>query len=280
MKNKLIECGDYENITGFKKENLEISKDILCTNIEIDSDYASRKTGYEKGNYHLINFNYDKISFLETKLIKILKDILKNYSDIKGDVLLVGLGNKDIVCDSLGHNVLKNIFIGQDEFNTKIKLKSLEPSVLGKTGIESFDIIKGVVNQIKPNMIIVIDTLAAGDFSRLFKSIQISNTSITPGSGVDNARKKISKNTLGIPVIVIGIPMLISVENLIEPLGLNLASQEEKRLFEVYKSLWVSPKDVDFAVKEFSYIISTAINESFYKEFNSQELAKLVRAYE
>lgn len=270
MKNKLLETSQ-QSIDGFKREDINLSARVTLSKIEIEPE-IEKKIGYENGSYRLFNFDYNQLYKDYNLIIKEIKNSLNELVSNPKKVLVVGLGNEGIVCDSLGARTVNKLLLlsENNEFKTHTIINGLIPNVLGVTGIESFDIIMGVTKQINPDLIICIDTLSANRYESLFKSIQISNTTITPGSGVKNARKKLSKDSLGKPIIVFGIPMLISLSNLVNSfVDTNIKIKNEE--------VWLSPKDVDFAVEEFSYIISKSINEYFYPEIKANQIEKMVK---
>ena len=174
----------------------------------------------KKGDYITISFkdvtdqtNYQNVlNILEREIKKIL-----DYTKIKKDntCLIIGLGNKDIISDALGNRTLKNIIVTRplyliDDYDKRYRNVSiLEPNVLGVTGVESYDIIEGVIKKIKPDFVIAIDSLCASNIERLNRTIQISNTGIEPGSGIGNNKKELSYETLSIPVIAIGVPTVV-----------------------------------------------------------------------
>lgn len=174
----------------------------------------------KKGDYITISFkdvtdqtNYQNVlNILEREIKKIL-----DYTKIKKEntCLIIGLGNKDIISDALGNRTLKNIIVTRplyliDDYDKRYRNVSiLEPNVLGVTGVESYDIIEGVIKKIKPDFVIAIDSLCASNIERLNRTIQISNTGIEPGSGIGNNKKELSYETLSIPVIAIGVPTVV-----------------------------------------------------------------------
>ncbi len=201
----------------FTKESYQ-EKDIQVDYIQLDSNNTLKK---KKGDYITISFNdiTDSTNFnnVLSVLVKELKRIFK-LTKIKDNdkCLIIGLGNSKSTPDSLGYETLKNIVVTRhlyeigDVSKEYRNISILEPNVLGNTGIESKDVILGVVNEIKPDFIIAIDSLAALNIDRCQKTIQITNTGIHPGSGIGNNRGEISKDTIKIPVIAIGIPTVVS----------------------------------------------------------------------
>lgn len=204
---------------NFKKylQDSYIENNIHVDYIKLDKNNILKKMA---GDYITISFEdiTDKTNFSNvlTILIKELKRIFQ-LTNIKPDdkVLIIGLGNNKSTPDSLGYEVLKNITVTRHLFildNVKgyRNISILEPNVFGNTGIESKDIILGVVKEIKPNFIIAIDSLSAFSIDRMQKTIQITNTGISPGSGIGNNRGEISQKNLKIPVIAIGVPTVVS----------------------------------------------------------------------
>lgn len=204
---------------NFKKylQDSYIENNIQVDYVKLNKNNILNKT---EGDYITISFEdiTDKTNFFNVLniLIKELKRILK-LTNIKPDdkVLIIGLGNNKSTPDSLGYEVLKNITVTRhlfilDKVEGYRNISILEPNVFGNTGIESQDIIMGAVKATKPDFIIAIDSLAAFSIDRMQRTIQITNTGISPGSGIGNNRGEISKNILKIPVIAIGVPTVVS----------------------------------------------------------------------
>lgn len=201
-----------------------------------------------KYEYSTIYLN-NKINMYEVIIKTLEKELERMYklTNIynKQKCLIVGLGNPKSTSDSLGHYVLININVTRhlqsvSDMNSKKIVSILEPNVYGNTGIESFELIKGVVDKIKPDYIIIIDSFCTNNIKRLNNVIQISNCGIRPGSGIGNKRHEISNKNIKIPVIVIGIPTIM--------------------INSSYKDLIITTIDIDLKVKYFGKIISNAIN--------------------
>ena len=203
-------CDDFLK-DNYKENGIEVSYVSLKEKNSLNK---------EKGDYITISFdditdktNYENVLKV---LIKELKRILKLTKIKKSDkVLIIGLGNNKSTPDSLGYEVLKNIVVTRhlyllDEVLEYRNVSILEPNVFGNTGIESKDIILGVIKETNPDFLIVVDSLASLGVERIQKTIQITNTGISPGSGIGNKRMEISKNTINIPVIAIGVPTVVS----------------------------------------------------------------------
>ena len=206
-----------DEVAGLECE--EEKKDgAKITRVKVLNEEGEKALNKKKGNY--ITIDLKKVSNLSDNEKENLEDIIseeisklsnKFLNSSEDEVLIVGLGNNDLVCDSLGSKVIENI-----EVTRHIKkyypqflkdgargISSFAPSVMGKTGIETLEIIQGIANKIKPKLIIAIDSLASRSIERVNKSIQISDTGIIPGGGVGNARMGITYDNLGIPVIAV-----------------------------------------------------------------------------
>lgn len=214
----LVEQIDDNNKDGITTKVYE-DNNIKITDVEVDES-GSKKIGKKPGDYITIEFE-DVTDFNNKEDVKIifskkLKEIL-NKTNIKKDdkCLVIGLGNDKSTPDSLGPLTVENTLVtnhlfmyGEIEEGFR-SVSAMIPGVTGTTGIETSDLIKSVVEGTKPDFLIIIDALASQALSRVNKTIQISNTGIHPGSGVGNSRKEISKDTIGIPVIAIGIPTVV-----------------------------------------------------------------------
>lgn len=196
----------------------EVINNIKISRVVMDKNNLLNK---KEGNYITIELtditNYEDRENVGKVLVKEIKDIL-NKNNIKDnyECLVIGLGNKKSTPDALGPMVIDNILVTRHlfELNADVKegirkVSAIIPGVMGNTGIETIDIIKGIVDNVKPKFIIVIDSLCASSIERLNKTIQLTDTGIHPGSGIGNMRKEISKDTLGIPVIAIGVPTVV-----------------------------------------------------------------------
>ena len=193
------------------QKNIE---NINVTEVILDENNALNK---KKGKYITLEFEDITDSENADKVCSVLEVVLKDIIEIKKDSygLIVGLGNDKSTPDSLGPLTINKIIVTNhiyllDELSDNFKrLSAINPGVMGETGIETSDIIESVVSRIKPDYLIVIDSLASKSIERLNKTIQITDTGIHPGSGIGNKRKEISYDTLGIPVIAIGVPTVV-----------------------------------------------------------------------
>ncbi len=217
----------YEEVESLEidgvKQSEYIHKDVKIHKTVVE-EMGSKQLNKKPGIYYTVDCsdyfltNYNSYDDLEEVLIETLKTMFKELNiGEKSSCLVVGLGNEKITPDSLGPAVVNNIFVTSHLFALQPeniqkgfrKVSSLIPRVMGDTGIETFEIVDAITKRIKPDFLIVIDALAARNIQRVNQTIQLTNTGIHPGSGVGNSRKEISTETLGIPVIAIGVPTVV-----------------------------------------------------------------------
>lgn len=246
------------------------------------------------GTYVSITFEHLNDMDLRDNVIHVMVDQLhqimeKSCKDSAIErILIVGLGNSMVVADALGPQVCKKIMVTshlfkQENVTLEEGMKSvscLTPGVMGQTGIESSEIIQGVCDMVKPSMLIVIDALATKSMNRINRMIQISDTGIEPGSGVGNIRKAIDKETLGIPVIVVGVATVVdvmsiarhTVEVCYEYDNVRLREEKLNRILdelmeEDSMQLIVTPKQMDEELVHLSEVIATSINTALHENF-------------
>lgn len=215
----------------------------------------------------------------------IAKNLLKlaeGYT--KDEILIVGLGNREVTPDALGPYVVDNLFVTRhlikeygDEFKKRNKLgnvSAISPGVMGQTGMETSEIIKGIIEETHPKLIIVVDALASRSINRLNTTVQLTDTGISPGSGIGNNRKALNEETLGVKVIALGVPTVVDAVTIVAD---TLTQYMEKMEFdenEIYQfvteirnqtmdNMFVTPKNIDEAVKRISYTVSEALNSCF-----------------
>ncbi len=251
---------------------------IKETTICITNENGANVVGKPKGTYITIEGVdlSDPDEDFHKKFSRIFSETLNKMLQKYKHILAVGLGNALMTADSLGPLVIQNLYITRhllkeglikdDDYRC---ISALVPGVMAQTGMESGEIIKGVTDHLKPDVILIIDALAAQNASRLNRTIQISNTGISPGSGVGNHRKEITKDTMGVEVIAVGVPTVISVPTIVND-ALSLFDDHEDIHLENYiapelAEMYVTPKNVDEAVKKISYTISEGINRIVHK---------------
>ena len=212
-------------LDGIESEKEEIDENIKVERVKITNENGQNAIGKPIGNYITIDVKSLKIAQEEEiqkaaeTLSKELKKVIDTHIDNQGEVLVVGLGNIYVTPDSLGPKVINEIEVTRHIINylpqyvkegTRM-VSAISPGVLGTTGIETMEILKGIVDNIKPKLVIVIDALASRSIERISSTVQLSDTGIVPGAGVGNTRSEISKETLGIPVVAIGIPTVVDI---------------------------------------------------------------------
>ena len=208
---------NLEEIDGIEIENKEVDPNLKVTKVDITNQNGEQAIGKPIGTY--ITIDIQKLRLAEEAeiqksaeiLSEELKEIINKHIESKDDILVVGLGNIYVTPDSLGPKVINDIdvtrhiikYLPQYIDENSRPVSAISPGVLGTTGIETLEILEGVVKEIKPKLLIVIDALASRSIERISSTIQLSDTGIVPGAGVGNTRKEISKYSLGIPVIAI-----------------------------------------------------------------------------
>ncbi len=261
-----------------EEEKLE---DITVTRVKIINEDGERALDKKRGNY--ITIDVKKINNIteekEKKIIdtfsKELTEIIKKHVNNNEEILVVGLGNLYATPDSLGSKVVQNIEITRHikiylpdaiDKNTR-SVSAITPGVLGTTGIETVEIVKGIVDNIKPKLVIAIDSLCSKNIDRINKSIQISDTGIVPGGGVGNKRLELSEETLNIPVIGIGVPTVLDAATIVlDTLKVCEINIDENDLINKMKlnnfNFIVTPKEIDTLIDSITNIVSEGINNS------------------
>ena len=210
-------------------------------------------------------------SLLSDQLSQMLKRA--TGEGVPESVLVAGLGNRYITSDALGHETLKNVIVTRHikEYDAGLyaslggrSVCAIAPGVIGQTGIESLELIRGATMKVKPQAVIVIDALAAVELSHLATTVQITDTGIAPGSGIGNRRMKIDKESLGCPVIAIGVPTVVESSTLVyaalEEAGITDIDESLKRVLENGRGFFVTPKESDVVTTEVSRLLAEAIN--------------------
>lgn len=262
------------------------AEDIRVTKVTIETKNAAKAMGKPMGIYvtmeapAMVEPDEDYHREISECLAEELLDLLPN-GDEEQSILVVGLGNREVTADALGPQVVDNLCItrhivkeyGKAAYNCDRmnQVSALEPGVMAKTGMETAEIVKGVVAETKPDTLIVIDALAARSTKRLNRTIQITNTGIQPGSGVGNHRNALSEESLGIPVIAIGIPTVVDaativndameklLENEKELDGVRYTDRQGLQLLEL-NNMYMTGKDIDAVIKRVSFTVSEGIN--------------------
>lgn len=299
---------DHVEVSGVVlEEEYDEEKEIKITTVRIETENGAKAMGKPVGTYLTLEapnmaaadegYHREISETLAGFLEKYMKDTEENQE--KGySVLVVGLGNREVTPDALGPYVVDQLNVTRhivQEYGRYAVGKggsrivsAIVPGVMAQTGMESAEIIRGIVNETTPDLIMVIDALAVRSTKRLNRTIQISDAGIHPGAGVGNHRSEITKDTMGIPVIAIGVPTVVdaativndTMENFITALetsetlkgvGVVLQGYNSAEKYELVKELiaphlngmFVTPKDIDDTVRRISYTISEAMNMLF-----------------
>ena len=212
----------------------------------------------------------------------LLAEELRRMLPPEGMVLVVGLGNAQITPDALGPLTVRQILATrhipaqlaeQTGLSGLRPVAAIAPGVLGQTGIETGEIILSIVRDLSPAAVVAVDALAAGSPERLGCTIQISDSGISPGSGVLNARKELSRQSLGVPVLSLGIPTVVDGGTLV--CGL-LGCEDESRVPEEARAMMVTPRDVDALIERGAKHLSLALNAALQPQLSLEEISYLV----
>lgn len=268
---------------GMKVDTKETEYTII-TEINISSLEAEKAIGKKQGKYVTLEI---KNPLLDTNVLQqgVSNDFyneiipfIENVNKTEPKIMLVGLGNRNITADSLGPKVAEKIIVtGHVKTLKNIQIDqrlghvcAIIPGVMGITGIETKDTIQGIISIVKPDIIFVVDALASRKTNRVNSTIQISDSGIVPGSGVGNHRSELSKDTLGIPVVAVGVPTVVDALTLARDL---LGSEVEINVEEkAISEMVVTPKNIDVAIERITDVVSMGFNMAFHKGFENNEI--------
>lgn len=258
-----IEAG--ASLGGAKSVYKKLKFDIVREDYSVLDAATARAVGKPIGDYTLISIgeyadNIDKVFYIIDLIGKVLREFLGDVSGKR--VLVVGLGNKYITADTLGLEVVSRVVVS----GKGTIVNAIVPSVKGLTGIESCDIVEGVVKKTHPDVVIAIDSLCAADIKRIGSCIQFSNGGLTPGAGARAPRRTLSEKTLHCKVVSIGVPFVVFVSTIIDTMlgGLQGTMQRDKMALKLaqFEQMVMTPSDIDVRVEELGKMISTAINKT------------------
>lgn len=305
---------DEKDIDGIEVLE-ETDKDIKVTTVKVKNDEGSKKIGKPKGNYVTIDipdftaYDGETMDRVSEVVAEVLRRMIK--IDVEKTALVVGLGNWQVTPDALGPKVTQGIMVTRHLKNVMPEVMddsvrpvcSIAPGVLGVTGVETVEIIKGVVERVKPDVVICIDALAARRVERVNNTIQIGDTGISPGAGVGNNRKQINEENLGVKVIAIGVPTVVdavtiandTIDLVVDSLINNSESGNE--FYKMLKNLnrnekgalirevlsakslgemIVTPKDIDLVIESLAKIISNGINIAVQPNMDMEDINKFM----
>jgi spore protease len=285
---------EARELAGSDISGVELSKrqenGLEISRLVVKNHQASVKLKKEQGTYITIDLPPLTDNFLSTdSRIETIGNEIRRLIPVNGLVLVCGLGNVDITPDALGPKCVSRVLATRHitgELARSTGLDKLRPvavlrtGVTGQTGIETFEYIESMVKKVRPNAVLVIDALASRRISRLGCTLQISDTGISPGAGVQNHRKKISKETVGVPVIALGVPTVVDAVTLV----LDLLEVEDAKTSEKLKAVLnprnsqmvVTPKEIDLLIDRASRLISLSINYALHKDVDITVLESLI----
>lgn len=299
-----------DELDGIEITEENINDRIKLTKVRITNENGEKSTGKPIGNYITIESPSMKENDTETheEIIKVLSENIASLAKLKkvSLILVAGLGNRYVTPDALGPLVISRILVTRhiteslpDQIDHNVRaVSAISPGVMGITGIETGEIIKGICESINPDLVIAVDALAARKTERINTTIQMSDTGISPGSGVGNKRMVLNEKTLGIPVIAIGVPTVVDAATLINDTMdkvLNEMTEKSKKGGEFYKMLstldkdekysliyeiltpcdgnmFVTPKEVDAVIKRLANIISNGINIALHPAISKEDI--------
>ncbi len=263
--------------------------DIRITKIDIKTDSAAERLHKPVGRYITVEGLHLRESFRDVREhIEAVANEISSLLPEKGLILVSGLGNREITPDALGPESMEHILAtrhitGELARSTGLDgmrpVAVLSPGVLGQTGIETAEMISGICEKLRPCAVIVVDALAAREAQRLGTTIQICNTGISPGSGVGNHRMKLNSESLGVPVISVGVPTVVDAATLAyELLRKNNLCEMEENIpeFSIKDGMMVTPDDIDMLTQRASKLVGMSINCALQRNYDFDTLASLV----
>lgn len=251
--------------------------------VRILSQDAAREIGKPQGRYltleldALIRREEDAFPRACKALSTLLRELLPHPND--GPVLIAGLGNRMITPDAIGpqtadHVIATRHLVAQSPaiFADWRPVSALAPGVLGQTGVETGEVICGVLDRVRPAAVIAVDALAAGRLSRLLRTVQLADTGITPGAGVGNARAALNEETLGVPVIAVGVPTVVDGATLAHEISSQLGQPACEALDDLSQPVMITTRDIDREVADISRMIGYAVNMALHPHLSVADI--------
>ena len=251
--------------------------------VRILSEDAAHEIGKPQGRYltleldALIRREEDAFPRACKALSTLLRELLPRPND--GPVLIAGLGNRMITPDAIGpqtadHVIATRHLVAQSPaiFADWRPVSALAPGVLGQTGVETGEVICGVLDRVRPAAVIAVDALAAGRLSRLLRTVQLADTGITPGAGVGNARAALNEETLGVPVIAVGVPTVVDGATLAHEISSQLGQPACEALDDLSQPVMITTRDIDREVADISRMIGYAVNMALHPHLSVADI--------
>ncbi len=295
---------DNGQVKGVRLEEEKKDNGVVISTVFIDTENAAKAMGRPRGTYvtieapEMIEEDAGYHRDISVELAQILRQMVAQYESKVSDdlkegmdvsVLIAGLGNREVTPDALGPKVVDNLFITRHIINEfghyafsdakTSRISGIVPGVMAQTGMECVEILRGIIKETDPDFIITVDALAARNVKRLNRTIQLTDTGITPGSGIGNHRNALNKESLGIPVISLGVPTVVNAATIVADAMNDLIEAEANSNEDLQKldeherqelarellspqlnGLFVTPKNIDDSIKSLSYLISEGLN--------------------
>lgn len=309
----------YKKIYREDSKGVDVEKEekenYIVTRIKVLNEEGSKSLQKPVGTYitieapRLSKSDEDLKDEISQVVAKEIKGLGKNNPNSK--ILIVGLGNWNITADSLGPKVVKRVLVTRQYFvnykkdsdETMANVSAISPGVMGITGIETGEIVKGVVEKVKPDLVIAVDALASRKMERINTTIQISDSGINPGAGVGNNRMELTEKTLGVPVIAIGVPTVVDAATIVnDTLDLiidslkkeaevgtefynllsEISSEEKYNLIRevlnpYMKNVVVTPTDIDKVIDDISIVIANGLNMALHPGIDLKDVNRYIR---
>lgn len=279
-----------KEIAGIRCETIE-KDNAKVTKIDVLDEEGAKALGKPLGKYITVEVpSFTKSAQLLDGRLEAVAQELAGLLPKEGAVLVAGLGNESITPDALGPKC-SELTLATRHISGEIAksmglgdlraVSAIVPGVLGRTGIETGEIIAGVVKTVKPSVVITVDALAARRLSRLGCTVQMATSGITPGSGVGNARTEINESTLGVPVVSIGVPTVVDAATL----AYDLVSQSHSEISEEElrnslepdgSQMMITPREIDLVIERASRLVALAINRALQPHIEAEDLLSLV----
>lgn len=310
---EMAQQGSSQELPGVVVDSVSL-KDIKITRVEVTSADGEQRIGKPVGNYITLEVPgiKDRDPEYEERVSKQLAEEIQRLVDLEDNstVLIVGLGNWNVTPDAVGPKVVDKIMVTRhifefvpDQVDDRMRpVSAISPGVLGITGVETGEVIQGLVEKIKPDLVIAVDALASRRTQRIGTTIQIADTGINPGSGIGNKRMGLNKETLGVPTLAIGIPTVVyaytigrdAIEMVIEELSENIKPGSEMErlintmdqdhidsvinevLAEGLGDLVVTPKEVDILIDDVCRIIGNGINLAIHRGLSLEDINRFL----
>ena len=252
------------------EESCDEERDVRLTRVKIVSERGAREMGKSRGTYLTLEApglaSPDEDYHREVS--EVIADLLRELTGTAESVLVAGLGNRDVTPDALGPQAVSNLMITRHlirEYGREMMgmdgccvVSGIVPGVMAQTGMETSEILQGIIEETRPDLLIVIDALAARSTRRLGRTVQITDTGIQPGSGVGNHRGSLTKESLGIPVIAIGVPTVVEAAAIVYDAQGNC-----EKMPPHLNGMFVTPKNIDELIRQLSFTLSEALNMVF-----------------